>query len=338
MPARCLLLTIFLAISGLSRGGELEEFLGGYRRDQGPFGTVYSHPTDRRERDEVCSEIAARLAQVEARLSRSRGRPFTAVLAPGAAEFTRILRSLTGRRPEEWIAGVAFPDWDLLVVRGEYFTFLKPAGDRPLAVLDHELAHLVIHRREGVRVPRWLDEGLALWAARQFPGPEDEAFLSGLARVGGLYSLEALEREMPKSHESASLAYEESVLWVEWLKQRFGPGVTGDLLGSLEKDETFASALEARTGLSRRDLEAGFRRWLSGRRSIWEVMVQTFNFWTAISVLALVAIARGAWKRRKRLREMEEEEAGDWRLAVGGEETSDAPDDGAGEAQSPAAK
>ena len=239
------LAVVFLWFAGSVGAGELEDLLGGYRREEGPFGTVYFRPTERRERDEMTAEVAAALARIESRLGRRRGRPFSAVLAPGAAEFSRIYRALSGRRPEGWIAGVAFPGKDLLVVRGEVFSFLKPPGDRPLAVLEHELVHLVIHRREGVDVPRWLDEGLALWAARQFPGPEDEAFLSGLARVGGLYSLQSLEREMPQSHELASLAYEESVLWVEWLKQRFGPEVTGDLLDSLERGAPFASALEA---------------------------------------------------------------------------------------------
>ena len=324
MPVRSLLLAILLSIPGFSRGGELSEVLAGYREDQGSFGTVYSHRSERRERDEVSAEITAALSRVESRLLRRRGRPFTAVLAPGVAEFSRIFRSLSGRHPEDWIAGAAFPDLDLLMVRGEFFSFLKPAGDRPVAVLDHEIAHLVIHRKQGAVVPLWLDEGLSQWAARQFPGPEDEAFLSGLARIGGLYSLEALEREMPRSHQLASLAYQESVLWVEWLRQRFGAGTPADLLDSLESGETFAAALESRTRLTRAQLEAEFRRWLSGRRSIWEVFIQTFNFWTVLSVLALVAIARGAFKRRRRLREMEEaerrEEALGSRPAVGGGE------------------
>ena len=129
---------------------------------------------------------------------------------------------------------------------------------------------------------------------------------------------------MPRSHQLASLAYQESVLWVEWLRQRFGAGTPADLLDSLESGETFAAALESRTRLTRAQLEAEFRRWLSGRRSIWEVFIQTFNFWTVLSVLALVAIARGAFKRRRRLREMEEaerrEEALGSRPAVGGGE------------------
>src|SRR5262245_56910311 len=140
---------------------------------------------------------------------------------------------------------------------------------------------------------------------------------------------------MPRSHQLASLAYQESVLWVEWLKQRFGAGAPGDLLDSLERGETVAAALGSRTGLTRAQLEAGFRRWLSGRRSIWEVLLQTFNFWTALSVLALVAIARGAFKRRRRLREMEEEErgedAGGWPPAAGGPEATQEPDGGNGD-------
>ena len=37
--------------------------------------------------------------------------------------------------------------------------------------------------------------------------PDDEAFLSGLARIGALHSFASLETELPETHNLAALAY-----------------------------------------------------------------------------------------------------------------------------------
>jgi len=289
----------------------LEVLLDAYHTRAGPWGTAYFPAAARAGGERLAAEIQAGLERVEERLGRARGRPLTAVLTPDRLEFARIYRALLGRRPERWVAGAAFPAWDLLLVRGDSLSYLKPPRERPRAVLEHELAHLVIHRRPETAVPRWFDEGLAMWASGQLLWPEDEAFLSGLARIGALHSLEALEREVPASHDLAAIAYQESLLLVEWIVLRFGPGAVGHLLDALERGEDFPRAFEARTGLSLRELEARFRLWLRGKRGLWEVIFQSVDLWTIASVLALLAIARGALRRRRRLREMEEAERGD---------------------------
>jgi hypothetical protein len=306
-----LVLPALLLLLLLARGswGSPEESLRGYRRAGGPWGTVRFPSFLEGAEERLPAEIGAALARVEERLGRRRGAPFTAVLTPNQAEFDRLFLEVASRRPESWIAGVAFPTRHLLLVRGEAFPVLRPPAGRPGAVLEHELAHLVIHRRPGTPVPRWLDEGLAMWASGQAPDARDEAFLSGLARMRALYSLEALERELPSAHNLAAVAYQQSLLLVEWLVGRFGPSLPGELLDALEAGLGWREALEDRTALAVPELEEHFRAWLAGKRSVLEVLFRTVSLWTVASLLALLAILRGIVRRRRKLREMEAAES-----------------------------
>ncbi len=256
----------------------------------------------------MAAEISESLKRVEERIGRSRRRHFTVILTPHRREFARIYQAFVGRRPKSWIAGVAFPARDLLLVSGDSLWFLKKPTDRPPAVLEHELAHLVIHARKESRIPRWFDEGVAMWASRKFLDPEDEAFLSGLARIGALHSLESLDREIPGNHNLASIAYQESFLVVQWLVRTFGAPVIEDLLRRMEEGKTFPEALEQQTGLTVPELEGRFIRWLKASRSLWEFAASIVNLWTVVSLLALVAIFRLVIRKRRLLRQMEERE------------------------------
>ena len=283
------------------------DLLTGYRSESGPWGTVHQKGIAG-ESGRAAGEIAAALARVEGRLGLARGRPFEAVLTPDPREFARLFRAVAGRGPDSWISGVAFPGQDLLLVRGDVFPVLKAPGDRPAAVLEHELAHLVLHADPGLVIPRWFDEGAAMWAARQSPDPDDEAFLSALARLGALRSLVDLDREMPSSHDLASLAYQESYLAVEWLAGRFGPRWISGTVARMKEGLAFEKALEGVTGRSLADLQGDFRLWLKGRRSIWEAIASSVSLWTVVSILAVLAIARSLVRRRRALRKMAEKE------------------------------
>jgi hypothetical protein len=313
LRALLLLFLLFFLSAALPGGAPLSaeepgDLGSGYRSRSAPWGTLYSAATSPEDLDRACREIGESLRRVEARLGRTRNRPFQVLVAPHQAEFARLYRSLAGRRPERWIAGVAFPARDLLIVKEDFLALLKRPADRPRAVLEHELAHLVLHRLPQASLPRWFDEGLAMWASRQFLEPEDEIFLSGLARIGGLHSLDALERDVPSTHDLATIAYQESLLLVEWIEGRWGSGEVGRLLDSVEGGGSFASAMAARTGLSPERFWAEFRLWLSGRRPLWEVLLHEVSLWTVAALLALLAILRFAVRRRRLLRKMEEAE------------------------------
>jgi hypothetical protein len=298
-----------LAAGDLRSAGLPPGLLDRYQRESGPWGTVYHRGWSRQDRTLLSTRIAGALDRVERRIGRRRGGPFTAILTRDGREFAQVYESIAGSRPPSWIAGAAFPSEDLLVVKGEAFPVLMVRGDRPDEVLEHELAHLVLHRKAGTKLPRWFDEGVAMWASGKVLDPDDEAFLSGLARICALGPFASLDREMPSSHDLATIAYLQSLLAVRWIAGRFGRSAIGDLLDRMEAGEPIESAVAARTGIPLSELEEEFRRWLAGRRSILEALASSVSLWTLVSLLAVLAILRYMVRRRRMLRKMEEAES-----------------------------
>jgi hypothetical protein len=279
------------------------ELLRGYRQREAPTGPVYSRGWSGGEVGWVEEFLPRALARVEARLGRSMGRSFTTILVDGYGELRRLTRALRGGDPDTYTAGVAFPWRNVLVVRRDLAATLRPENSAKLT-LTHEVAHLVLHRRPETDLPRWLDEGLAMWVSQGALSYRDDAEMSLYARTGSLYSLESLEKAFPRQHLETSVAYRESLLVVLFLESRHGEQGIRDLLDSIEAGTPSWEALSQLTGLSREALEAEFFGWVASRHSLLEVAGALLNIWTLVALLALVAIGRYMWKRRRALREL----------------------------------
>lgn len=291
--------------------GPVDDLLGGYRREEGLFGPVYYRGGDLSRLDRRVELIRDRLEAVERRLRRRRGGPITVVLAPDGKEFARIASSLTGRAPRPWLAGLAFPGRGWILVRED-----DPVGgyrpwDRPEVTLIHELAHLVLHRRGRVAIPRWFDEGVSMWLSGGGSRPRDEARISGFARLGWLYPLTELEQEFPELHYPGSIAYQQSLMVVRFLVERHGETIIPDLLDGLEAGEALAERYRSLTGEDWATFEPEFLRWAAGRRSLIASLAALVDLWTLVTLLALVAIGVTVIRRRRWRRRLEAEEESD---------------------------
>ncbi|MDX1762768.1 MAG: hypothetical protein R3231_00450, partial [bacterium] len=68
------------------------------------------------------------------------------------------------RKAPDWAAGLAYPDRNLIILKAP--TAARYGTIDPFRTFRHELAHLVLHQAlAGVAIPRWLDEGLAMYEA-----------------------------------------------------------------------------------------------------------------------------------------------------------------------------
>ncbi|HVR74676.1 MAG TPA: hypothetical protein VMT52_10105 [Planctomycetota bacterium] len=280
----------------------------GYTEEAIPTGKLRSLGWPADDRLELASRLPAALARVESTLGRALGRPFTLVLVPGERELRRLVERLAGRPLEqEGVLGVAIPRAGVIVLaRAAPLT-----SDRDETTLLHEVAHLVIHRYPETVVPRWFDEGAAMWASAGALGVEEEAYLSLLARMGALYSLESLDLRFPRPHDVASVAYGESLLLVRFIEERCGPGSIPALLDLFEAGIATRPALEQMTGLPLPELEKAFHRWVAGRQPVLRALASVISIWTVIGLLALLAIVRYRYRRRRALE------------ALGGSDTED---------------
>ena len=137
-------------------------------------------------------------------------------LAPDAG----VWDFLTGGQLPDWGAGVAIPARQMVVIP----LFEAPAGglrERDRTTL-HEWAHLGLHEHlDGLRVPRWFDEGYAQRASGGWNVQEAWRLRLGLAR-GGAPPLDSLTLDWPRGRTGAELAYLLAGSAVEYLASESG--------------------------------------------------------------------------------------------------------------------
>jgi hypothetical protein len=180
--------------------------------------------------------------------------------------------------------------------------FEMPAGgldDRDRTVL-HEWAHLGLHEYlDGLRIPRWFDEGYAQRVSGGWNVQEAWRLRVGLAR-GGAPPLDSLSLEWPRGRAGAELAYLLSGSAVEYLASESGPRGLEAFLGRWRQTGEFEGAFRQTFGYATGTFETRWAQHVE-RRYGWVLMIeQTAIFW-AFAGLALLLLVR-LRARRNRLR------------------------------------
>ena len=135
-------------------------------------------------------------------------------LAPDEATFFAAQPDKS--RIPEWAAGVAYGDRHLIVLSlatSHYFNLNE--------IARHEISHVAVRRAAGTRIPRWLDEGLAILHA----GEHVQSRIlkaDGAALTGTLLPFKELTRGFPRAGSRAELAYAQSYRFVHWLMNSQG--------------------------------------------------------------------------------------------------------------------
>jgi hypothetical protein len=221
-------------------------------------------------------------------------RDVSVYLAPDAASFQELL----GGRTPEWAAGVAIPQLDRLVL--PMYATGPALSEERARVLRHEWAHLGLHQHlAGLRIPRWLDEGYAEWAAGW---DAREAWRLRVSMAAGRSPpLDSLTLEWPRDAASAQVAYLLSATAVHYLVDASGERGLAVLLDSWKAGGSFEDALRTTYGLAPSTFELHWRRFVKRRYGWLLLLSNTLALWLAAAVL-LVILARIRGRRdRERL-------------------------------------
>lgn len=133
-------------------------------------------------------------------------------------------------------------------------------------VIGHELSHLVVGlatRNPLGGLPRWLDEGLAMYAEGELPPANREA-LERAVRQGTLISVRSLSG-YTGDPEQVDLYYAEVYSVVQFLLERYGRDRMRELLERFREGTYQEEALRQVYGLSLDELDAAWREWLGAR-------------------------------------------------------------------------
>ncbi len=118
-------------------------------------------------------------------------------------------------------------------------------------VLRHEYVHALLHERMGIeasRVPRWLNEGLAMQLAGD-PWPDlDQMTREGKIKIIPLQLLEGWWGQLPV--EAATVAYLEANSATKYLIERYGMDKVRAILSRLKAGDTIAGAIHDKLMIS----------------------------------------------------------------------------------------
>jgi hypothetical protein len=237
----------------------------------------------------------------------------TAYLAPSEQAFD----ALTGGAVPHWGAGVALPDSAMMVIPA-YSSSRSGVGQEG-AVLRHEWAHLGLHEYlHGLQVPRWFDEGYAVWAEAGFDVSEAWR-LRLLLTLGRAPSLDSLSFDFPEDRASAEVAYLLAASTVVYLVEQSGERGIELMLRRWRSSGSFEAALVATYGLTSGRLETEWRKWVRSRFGWLTVLSHSLVVWTVLALVLLGATAgRRRWNRDRmaQLRATEPDEAPAYWLEV----------------------
>ncbi|MFQ5576849.1 MAG: peptidase MA family metallohydrolase [Anaerolineae bacterium] len=159
---------------------------------------------------------------------------------------------------QEWTGGQAFADQGVVVMG------VSPGNlSWGLKATTHELTHLVIHQATDnpySDLPRWLDEGLAVY--NEDPNRLDAQFRSSFddaVESNALMTLQTLSSTFPADSDAANLAYGESGAIVKFIIDTYGTEAMAHLLQIFSEGALYDDALEEALGVDMRELDNVWR-------------------------------------------------------------------------------
>jgi hypothetical protein len=159
---------------------------------------------------------------------------------------------------QEWTGGVAFTDYGVVVIG-----IAADNLDWGLGAMTHELTHLIIHQATDNPygdLPRWLDEGLAVY--NENPDSLDEQFretFSEAVKTDSLMTLQTLSSSFPADPDAANLAYGQSGVVVAFIIREYGGEAMAKLLDIFSEGALYDNALEEALGENTQSLDNAFR-------------------------------------------------------------------------------
>jgi len=289
----CLLLCIpFLAFGQLST-------LDSLRFDH---GMMYYESGEATLARSSAQKISQTILHIEEQLGLELSARFQVVIAP----TQQVYRALTGVLPD-WSAGATDYRYPRIILKS------PKAGRTSIwdydATLQHEVAHIVIGQNINPdRLPRWLNEGLAMLVAGQQSLRQTYILSQGAVR-DQLIPLSEIEQVLSFNQSRANLAYAEALSAAQFFLNEFPEGTLREIFRMLRRaDMSFDQALREVTGVSLFYFEVYWKEHVHSKYQ-WIIMLSSnTTLWILFPLLALAAYLMIRWRNAKKMQSWQEEE------------------------------
>lgn len=159
---------------------------------------------------------------------------------------------------QEWTGGQAFTRYGVVVIG------IAPSQlNWGLNAMTHEMTHLVIHQATENPygdLPRWLDEGIAVYNENQDELDDDfRSIFERAVRNDELMTLRTLSSPFPSDPLQANLAYGQSGAMVKFVVDTYGAQAMAKLLEIFSEGAIYDEALQEALGVDTDQLDNAFR-------------------------------------------------------------------------------
>lgn len=170
----------------------------------------------------------------------------------------RDLLSAISTNAQEWTGGQAFTEHGVVVIG------VAPSQlDWGLGAMTHEMTHLVVHQATDNPfgdLPRWLDEGIAVYNENQDELDEDfKGVFDAAVAKNSLMTLRTLSSPFPADPMQANLAYGQSGAVVMFIVNTYGSEAMANLLDIFADGALYDEGLQLALGENTDSLDNAFR-------------------------------------------------------------------------------
>lgn len=131
-------------------------------------------------------------------------------------------------------------------------------------VMKHEFVHILTLQQTNFNIPHWFTEALAVRAEGYPPPVEWNKLLLDRVPKGELKNLDNLSMGFIRAGSQANwnFAYCQSLMYAEYMVERFGEESLGKLLDAYRRNRTTDQAIPEVFGVDKADFEKGYRAYL----------------------------------------------------------------------------
>lgn len=205
------------------------------------------------------------------------------------------------------------PDWSGAVTFGnERKIILKPSDyfdyNESRETLLHELVHIYFADMQvDTILPLWLNEGVAMYLSRKSISWNESIILGNMIIGGNVIALDEIDSLLGFGYVKAHTAYLEALLAVQYLVEKYGEGIIGYIINSVEEEHSFSDALKRNIGQDIFDFEVGWNIYLKHRYH-WMFLLQFKNLmWISLVILVIVGFFYIKIRNRRIIKTWEEE-------------------------------
>ncbi len=210
--------------------------------------------------------------------------------------------SAVGGHFPDWGAGCAIPERNTIIVLSPS---LYPHRVSLPEVMRHELAHLYLHNLVGwARLPRWMDEGLAMLIGHQWRFGDDwvvgRAVLMGEALP--LRQIDGLNRF---AEGKARLAYNQSYLAMTFFLDEYGWESFLLFIHKLRSHNKLDPAFMVAVGLDYNGFQREYSRFLESKYNWAALFADSALFWMGLVFLLILLYLYKRHRMKKKVEEWE---------------------------------